>query len=281
VRIRSFKRAVEGVFINILRVKNLLPKEQRRIVVENLSPNDEFTGRTTYCRCLKSRQYLVGTWELTSGLAYATINSYGRLDIAEGANNQEITISFWNGGSKSITKTITVSYGSQLDIECSDTISGTSGNVIARYNHKVVAPTWSIVSGNAATISNDGTITILGNGNVTIQATYNGYAKTKVVSVQYVANSYSQTIVDNSGTVTTQTCIVTQNQDGTTTTTSTGEIREENGNRSTFQSQAQTGLPDQSGAITTTTTTTYYDESGSETGTGSQTVVSNSDGSET
>ena len=150
-----------------------------------------------------------------------------------------------------------------MDIEGSESMSGTRGNVVARYNHEVVTPTWSITSGNShATIGNDGTITILSSGSITVQATYNNYTTTKNISLAYVANTYSETIIDEAGSVVCQTCRMVQNQDGSTTTTSRGTCRREDGYRSGTES---TSTESQDGSSTSTSTTTNPDGSYSET----------------
>ena len=98
-------------------------------------------------------------------------------------------------------------------------MSGTSGTVVARYNGTVVTPTWSITSGNEnATIGNDGTITIIQSGNITVSATYNGYTTTKTISLTYSANTRTETIVEEDGAVTTITETTIENQDGSTST---------------------------------------------------------------
>ena len=128
---------------------------------------------------------------MTAGYQYATINQNGRIDINTGVQNKALTISCTFGG-KTKTQTITVSYDNQLSIEGSETMSGTSGTVVARYNGTVVTPTWSLTDGQAnATIGNDGTITIIQSGDITVSATYNGYTTTKNISVEYVANKSS------------------------------------------------------------------------------------------
>lgn len=192
-------------------------------------------------------------------------------------------------GGKTKTKTITVSYDNQLSIECANTLSGTSATVVARYNGTVVSPTWSITSGGTnATIAQDGTLTILNSGNITIEATYNSYTATKDVAVEYVNNMSSQTIVNNDGSVTTETQVIVENQDGTTTTTTTSNTTNEDGSFSqteietntnqdgsssststttnsdgtSSQSTSTTSAPNQSGAVVSETSTTYYDENG-------------------
>lgn len=117
------------------------------------------------------------------------------------------------------TKNITVSYDNQLLIECSDTMNGTSGILVARYNQEIVFPTWSITSGGScASIDASGNVTITKTGEITVQATYNGYTATKDIHVEYNANTTTETIIGEDGSVTTRTSTVTENQDGTTTT---------------------------------------------------------------
>lgn len=268
---------------------------------------DTFVGRTTYCKCMNMDQLASGTWSIVQGQLYATINQNGRLDVVEGTQNQTVVVQCqFNGQTK--TKSMLVSYDNQLTIEGSDTMSGSTGTMVARYNGQVVTPTWSIASGNAnATIGNDGTITISQSGSIVVQAIHNGYTTTKTIQLTYVANKSSQTIVDEDGSVTTieETTIV--NQDGSTTRNSTSTTTNEDGSYSftesqttenqdgssttssstinqdgsSSQSQSSTTAPSQDGSTTTTTSTTYYDDSGDATGTQTGTKHVNGDGSST
>ena len=68
---------------------------------------------------------------------------------------------------------ITISYDNQLTIEGADTITGTTGNLIARFNSTTVNPEWTIVNGNNfATIDNRGNITIISSGTIEVEAEY-------------------------------------------------------------------------------------------------------------
>lgn len=98
-------------------------------------------------------------------------------------------------------------------------MTGATGTVVARYNGTVVTPTWNLTDGQAnATIANDGTITIIQSGNITVQATYNGYTTAKTISLAYSANTRTETIVEEDGAVTTITETTIENQDGSTST---------------------------------------------------------------
>ena len=87
------KRSANGVFINIIKT-NYFGKGgyDGRIVVEGLSPSDEFVGGTIYCQCLSRNTPIEGNWAITSGYQYASINKYGRIDVEPGVSNQNITI---------------------------------------------------------------------------------------------------------------------------------------------------------------------------------------------
>ena len=55
------------------------------------------------------------------------------------------------------SKNIAVTYDNQLVVECASSVSGTSGNAVARYNSQVVQPEWSLVSGEGVvSLSSDG-----------------------------------------------------------------------------------------------------------------------------
>ena len=255
-------------------------------MIEGLSQSNDFTGKTLYCKCVRAGQFISGTWALTSGQQYATINSNGRIDINSGVQNKNLAISCTVDGSTA-TRVIEVTYDNQMSIEGSETMSGTSGTVVARYNGTVVTPTWNLTDGQAnATIANDGTITIVQSGNITVSASYNNYTTTKTISLTYSANTRTETIVEEDGAVTTITETTIENQDGSTRTetsstttntdgsysqtsstttenqdgssTTTSETTNSDGTSS--ETTSTTTAPDQSGATTTTATTTHYDE---------------------
>lgn len=152
----------ELIYINELNVNTIYFIVQNfNIQVEGLGDSSNFTGKTIYCKCVNAGRYVAAEWALTAGYQYATINQNGRIDINTGVQNKALTISCTFGG-KTKTQTITVSYDNQLFIEASDTMQGTSGKVVARYNQETVTPTWSISSGGScATIDANGNITIV------------------------------------------------------------------------------------------------------------------------
>ena len=278
------------------------------IEVGGLDQSGGFTGRTAYCTCLRNcKLSTADSWSITSGSEYATINQNGRLDILDGADSSSVTISC-SSGNLVRTKTISVTYGSQLEIECEDILRGSSATLAARYNQSRVFPTWSVTAGSSnATISSDGTLTILQSGSVTVQADYDGNTATKDLVLVYNANQSSQTIVGRDGSVTTQTSTVVQNQDGTTTTSSTSTTTAADGSHSSTttstvtaldgsstststtqnqdgtssQTQSTTTAPGQDGSTSTSSTTTFYDGNGASMGTRSASRTDNSDGSST
>lgn len=101
--------------------------------------DDSYTGKYFYCTATYDDIQVFGTWAITSGSAYASINNNGKVTINSGVTTQQITISLTYNG-ETVTKTITISYDNQLVIEGPDSMTGTSGNVIARYNGTVVTP---------------------------------------------------------------------------------------------------------------------------------------------
>ena len=249
-------------------------------------------------------------WSIVSGYQYATINENGKVDIEVGTVNEQIIVQAVYKG-KTATKTITISYDNQLTIEGADTITGTSGNVIGRFNSATVNPEWSIVNGNNfATIDNRGNITIVSSGTIEIEAEYvrnnNTYTATKQIELIYDAGTTTETTIDENGTVTTETTTTTTDQEtGATTTTTTTTTTDESGysqttstetientdgststtttttdsTGSTTETTTNTSAPDpETGAVTTeeTTTTTNSDGTSSET---TSTTVENQDGS--
>ena len=209
----------ELIYINNLNVDHIYFTVQTfEIQVEGLGNSDAFTGKTLYCKCINAGKLVAAEWALTSGYQYATINQNGRIDINSGVQNKTLIIScMFNGTTE--TKTLYVTYSNQFLIESSDTIYGTSGTVVARFNQAAVTPTWSITSGGScASIDADGNLSISQSGDITVLAEYYGYTATRNIRVEYVANTTSETLIGEDGSVTTRTSTVTENQDGTTTT---------------------------------------------------------------
>lgn len=275
------------------------------ITFEISAPNT-YQGKSFLVSALYNNHVVNSTWSIISGNEYASINSNGKVTIEEGADNNSITIQATYNNIDA-TKIISVSYDNQLTIECSDTITGTSGNAIARYNSTIVTPTWTITSGNEyATIDSNGSLTITDSGNVTIEAVYNNYTTTKQISVVYDAGTVSETIVDESGNVTTETTTtsvdpetgnttitstaVTINEDGSSSTIASETIENQDGSSSTTSTTtnsdgsssstvASVSAPDQNGTVMSSSNTTNYDENGDLTGSSAMSATHNSDGS--
>ena len=275
-----------------------------------ISGVSSFTGKSFNLTYIYNQKQVAPVWSIISGYQYATINENGKVDIEVGTINEPIVVQAVYKG-KTATKTITISYDNQLTIEGADTITGTSGNVIGRFNSTTVNPTWTIVNGNNfATIDNRGNITIVSSGTIEIEAEYvrnnNTYTATKQIELIYDAGTTTETTVDENGTVTTETTSTTTDQEtGATTTTTTTTTTDESGysqttstettentdgststtttttdsTGSTIETTTNTSAPDpETGAVTTeeTTTTTNSDGTSSET---KSTTVENQDGS--
>ena len=225
----------------------------------------QYVGKTFILTAKYGDRTVYPTWTIIAGNSYATVNSNGngKINIVQGAQNNTITVqASYNGYTE--TKDIIVTYDShQLLIDSANTITGTSGNVIARYDGTVITPTWTITSGGSnATINSSGEITIIQSGNITVQAVYNDYTTTKNITLVYDAGTTTETEVNEDGSTTTTVTIVTENQDGSTTETSVVTVTDENGNTSNTESETTTN---QDGSSTTTSTTTSSDGSSSET----------------
>ena len=229
-----------------------MPSMIIKVLEPTLSPDDTFVGQSIYCKCLvRGTPVLASSWQLTSGGEYATINPNGRIDVYDGVHNRQLTIQCSYQGN-TVQKTITVSYDNQLNIECLDKLVGTSASIVARYNDEIVVPTWSITSGGEhATISANGTVTILNSGAITIQATYNNYVTTKQVILRHEEGTSSRTIVNDDGSVTGETQVVVVNSDGSTTTNTDSLTTNEDG--STYPSSGVTTTY-LDGSVTSTTT---------------------------
>ena len=275
-----------------------------------ISGVDTFTGKTFNLTYVYNNRIVAPTWSIISGGQYATINENGKVTIDVGVINEPIVVQAVYRG-KTATKTITISYDNQLTIEGADTITGTSGNVIARFNSTIVNPEWTIVNGNNfAAIDNRGNITIISSGTIEVEAEYtrnnNTYTTTKQINLVYDAGTTTETTVDENGTVTTETTTTTTDQEtGATTTTTTTTTTDENGYSQTTSTETtentdgsssttttttdstgtttetitNTSAPDpETGAVTTeeTTTTTNSDGTSSET---TSTTIENQDGS--
>ena len=223
---------------------------------------DSYTGKTFNLQAIFNGRVVPATWTITSGSQYATINANGKVTIVEGTQNQTIIVQAAYDTYLE-TKTITISYDNQLTIEGADTISGTSGNVIARYNSTVVTPTWSITAGNAyGSIDSTGAITITASGTITVSASYNNYTAAKNIELVYDAGSSTETTIDENGNVTTETTTTTTDPNtGQTTTTTTTTTTNEDGSSSQTSSET---TENQDGSSTTISTTTSSDGSSTE-----------------
>ena len=266
---------------------------------------NQYTGKSFLLTSTYDGNTIYPSWTIVSGSQYVTINSNGKVTINEGVTNQSIEIqASYNGETDN---KITVSYDNQLTIESADTITGTSGNVIARYNSTVVTPIWNITSGNQyATIDSSGEITIISSGNITVSASYNNYSATKNITLVYDSSTSTEVEVNEDGSTTTTVTIVTENQDGTTTESSVITTTNEDGSTSNTESETTinqdgsssttstttnsdgtssettgtTSAPDPTtGSTTSTSTTINYDENGDSTGSSDNTTVNNTDGS--
>ena len=275
-----------------------------------ISGVDSFTGKSFNLTYIYNNRQVAPIWSIISGSQYATINENGKVTIDIGVINEQIVVQAVYKG-KTATKTITISYDNQLTIEGADTITGTSGNIIGRFNSTTVNPEWTIVNGNNfATIDNRGNITIISSGTIEVEAEYtrnnNIYTATKQITLIYDVGTTTETTVDENGTVTTETTTTstdqetgattttttttTTNEDGSSHTTSTETTENTDGSSSTTttttdstgtttETTTNTSAPDpETGAITTeeTTTTTNSDGTSSET---TSTTVDNQDGS--
>ena len=274
-----------------------------------LISEDSYTGKVFYCTCYYDGKQVFGTWAISYGDTYASINQNGKVTINEGVVSEaiEITCTY---GEDTVSKTITISYDNQITIEGQDTMTGTSGNVIARYNSTIVSPTWSITSGGAyASIDQTGAITITASGVITVQAVYSTYTATKNITLVYEAGTSSTTEVGDDGSVTTTTTTTstdpetgavtesssstTVNDDGSTSSTTTETTTNQDGSSETTstttnqdgtssETQSTTSAPDpETGAVTSESTTTHYDENGDVSGSSENTTVENQDGSST
>lgn len=250
----------------------------------------QYIGKSFLLTARKGGEVVYPTWSIISGNDYATINSNGKVTINAGALNNSITVQA-SYDRDIVNKIITVSYDNQLTIEGSDLMTGTSGNVIARYNSNIVSPSWSITTGSEyATIDSSGNITILSDGNIVVSAAYSSYSATKNITLVYDAGTTSQTEVDpDTGSITTTTTTTTTDPEtGATTETSSSTVTNEDGSTSNTSSETITNTDGSSSTTSTTTnsdgsssettsTTSAPDESGSTT-TESNTTTTNADG---
>ena len=271
-----------------------------------ISGEDSYIGKTFNLTYIFNNRSVMASWEIISGSEYASINSNGKVTIEPGVSNEVIIVKADYNGNV-VTKTITISYDNQLEIENADTIEGTTGNVVGRFNGNTVNPEWSIIEGSSlATIDNRGNITIINSGTITIQAIYHGYTVTKEINLVYNDDATTQTTVDESGNIThitnidetdpetgitTNTTITTIiNDDGSSITTSTALVENADGSSTTTSSITRSdgtvtestitvSAPDsETGAVTTTeqSSTTNPDNTVSEI---NHTLVENQDGS--
>ena len=187
-----------------------------------ISGVSEYVGKSFNLTYVYNNRIVAPQWTIISGGQYATINEHGKVEIDVGVINEDIIVQAVYRG-KTATKTINISYDNQLIIEGADTITGTSGNVIARFNSTIINPEWTIVNGNNfATIDNRGNITVLSSGTIEIEAEYQRnnvtYTAEKQIEIVYDTESTTETIIDENGTVTTETTSTTTDPNTGSTT---------------------------------------------------------------
>ena len=174
-----------------------------------ISGVNEYTGKSFNLTYVYNNKVVSPQWSITSGNQYATINEHGKVEIDVGVIGEQILVMAVYKG-KTATKQITITYDNQIVIEGADTITGSSGNVICRFNGNIVNPTWVLTAGNgAAEISDRGLITFVDSGTIIVQATYHGYVTSKQIELVYDAGTTTETTVDENGTVTTETTSTT------------------------------------------------------------------------
>ena len=288
-------------------IQLLEPTHALRVISED-SP---YVGKYFICKAYYDGQLVVAgvNWSLVGGTQYASINETGRVDIEPGTIGQTIVIQASAKG-LTTTKTMVITFDNDLSIDVANTLTGTSGNAIARYNDEIVYnPQWAVVSGSEyGNINALGEITITASGTMVISATYNGYMTTKSIELIYNANTETHTHTDpETGTTTTtttttetdpstgettvtETTTITQpdgyttettsttveNQDGSTTTSANTV----NSDGTTSTTEASTSAPDpETGSTTSQSTTTNYDANGDVTGSSETTGIQNTDGS--
>ena len=245
--------------MNIFRRKLLsisLISEFLELITEN-----SYTGKYFYCVCRYGNRQVNGTWSIISGGQYATINEHGKVEIDVGVIDEDITIKVEFEG-KTAIKTINVSYDNQITIEGPDIITGTTGNIIARFNTTIVNPEWTIVNGNNfATIDNRGHITIISSGTIEVEAEYtrnnNTYTTSKQIELVYDTGTTTETTIDENGTVITETSSSsTDPNTGSTTTNTTTTTTDESGYSQTTSTEITENTDGSSSTTTTITDST-------------------------
>lgn len=233
------------------------PVKIDNIVTYIISGDNSYTGKTFNLAYIYNNRSVIASWEITSGSEYASINSNGKVFIEPGVSNEVIIVRAEYKGNI-LTKTITISYDNQLEIEGAETITGTLGNVIGRFNNSTVNPEWSITTGSSlASIDNRGNITILNSGNIVVQAVYHGYTATKQIELVYDDNTTTETVIDEYNNITTTTTSTEVDQEtGSTTTKTTTNVVNDDGSSIVTSSEV---IENQDGSSVTTSTTTNSD----------------------
>lgn len=278
----------------------------------SISGENNYVGKYFQLISLFDGNVVNSNWEITNGNQYATItnqNNKNYIYIEPGAINNNITVSssyIYQNKSYTATKQIRVTYDNILSIESANTITGTEGNIIVKFNSLDVtqSSTIQIQEGSEyiqnGTINSDGSFTILNNGTITLVASYSGYTTRKNIELIYDNNSETTVINNEDGSVTTittttttdgddtivETITITTNEDGSSTSTTSSTTTAQDGSSITTtetinsdgtssETYSTTSAPNpENGEITTTSTTTYSDGTSSQSNT-----VTQSDGS--
>lgn len=248
-----------------------------------------FTGESIQLNCEFDGTTVSGTWSITSGSNYASINNSGLLTLNQNANNSsiEITATYQN---YSDIVTMTVTYQQiqhTLTIVGPDEAFGETIQLGVLYDDMSLPigaiPNWWL-GGElyGSTINPENGLITIGQENpdvypLEVFCEYNGVQANKNITVQYVSGITSETttetIIDQqTGETSTSTTTVINNEDGSSTSTTNSTTTDSNGN--VISETESNIIHNADGSSSSESTTTNADGSGSY-----QSTITNTDGS--
>lgn len=279
---------VRAAYSTFTKTKSITVSYDNQLSIEG---NSTMSGTSGNVIALYNNTVVNPTWSITSGNAYATINSSGEITIL---SSGEITVSATYEGYTS-TKVITLTYNenssSQTYID-PDTGAVTTTETTTTTDPETGATTETSTStttnddGSTSTSETETTTNTDGSSTTTTSTTNSDGSSSESTSTTSspdsdgsVTTTESSTVTNADGSSTESASTTTVNEDGSSSSSSSTVNYDENGNQTSSQSSTvNVSAADSDGAITTETssTTTNADGTSSES---TSTLIENEDGS--
>lgn len=279
---------VQATYGNLVKTKVISISYNNQLTIEGASTMSGTSGNVI---ALYNSTVVNPTWEITSGNAYATIDSSGEITIIASG---DITVSATYNG-YTTTKTITLTY--DVNSSSQTQVDPDTGAVTTMETTTVTDPeTGATTETSTSTTTNEdgsssstetSTTTNQDGSSTTTTSTTNADGSTMESTSSTsspdsdgaVTTTESTTVTNADGTSSESSSTVVVNEDGSSQSQSSETNYDENGNEvSSTESTTSVSAPDENGSVTTenSTSTTNADGTSSES---TSTLIENEDGS--